>query len=83
MTNREKIDRWADDIIPAVFLAEESLQKAVPMWKERLKALKDGASLEDKKDVAKEYCREIARIIVTMGTDYVPDGSIDGEADFT
>jgi len=21
--------------------------------------------------------------IVTMGTDYVPDGSIDGEADFT
>ena len=83
MTNREKIDRWADSIIPAVFLAEESLQKAVPRWKERLKALNDGTSEEDYKEVAKEYCREIAQIIVTMGTDYVPDGSIDGEADFT
>lgn len=83
MTNREMIDRWADSIIPAVFLAEESLQKAVPRWKERLEALKDGTSEEDKEEVAKEYCKEIATIIVTMGTDYVPDGSIDGEADFT
>ena len=83
MTNKKMIDRWADSIIPAVFKAEDALQKAVPRWKERLEALKDGASLEDKEKVAKEYCREIATIIVTMGDDYVPDGSIDGEADFT
>jgi hypothetical protein len=29
--------------------------------------------------VAEEYCREIARIIVTQGSDYEPDGSIDDE----
>jgi hypothetical protein len=33
--------------------------------------------------VAEEYCREIATIIVTQGADYVPDGTIDGEADYT
>jgi hypothetical protein len=33
--------------------------------------------------VAKEYCQAIAHIIVTQASDYVPDGSIDGEADFT
>jgi hypothetical protein len=32
--------------------------------------------------VAEEYCREIATIIVTQGSDYEPDGTIDGEADY-
>ena len=30
MTNKECIDRWADSIIPAVFMAEDALQKAKP-----------------------------------------------------
>jgi hypothetical protein len=83
MTNKECIDRWAEQIIPAVFKAEYALQKAVPEWKERLAALNAGTSQEDGAKVAKEYCREIATIIVTQGVDYVPDGTIDGEADYT
>ena len=82
MTNRECIDRWAEQIIPAVFKAEDALQKAVPEWKERLRKLGTPEG-EDPHKVAKEYCREIATIIVTQGVDYVPDGSIDGDADFT
>ena len=82
MTNKETIDRWASLIIPAVFKAEDALQKTKPEWKERLKHLgKPGG--EDPHDVAEKYCREIATIIVTQGSDYVPDGSIDGESDFT
>lgn len=78
MTNKETIDRWAEQIIPAVFKAEEALQKAVPEWKERLKHLgKPGG--EDPHKVAAKYCREIASIIVTHGSDYVPDGTIEGE----
>ena len=83
MTNKECIERWADSIIPAVFKAEDALQKAKPEWKERLAALNAGTSQEDGAKVAKEYCREIATIIVAQGVDYVPDGSIDGDADFT
>jgi hypothetical protein len=83
MTNKEVIDRLADSIIPAVFKAEEALQKAVPEWKERLSRLNDGTSDEDPHLVAFEYCTAIARIIVTQGSDYVPDGTIDGEADYT
>ena len=79
MTNREAIDRWAEYIIPAVFQAEDALQKAEPEWEERLKALSAGTSTEDPDMMAAEYCRKIARIIVTQGSDYVPDGSIDGE----
>ena len=71
MTNLEKVSYWAKDIIPAVFLAEEALQKACPEWKERLRNPK-----EDVKKLAMEYCYEIAMIIVTQGIDYVPDGSI-------
>ena len=82
MTNKEAIDRWAGQIIPAVFKAEDALQKAKPEWKERLKHLREPCG-EDPHEVAAEYCREIATIIVTQGSDYVPDGSIDGEADFT
>ena len=82
MTNKEAIDRWAEQIIPAVFKAEDALQKAKPEWKERLNHLGEPGG-EDPHKVAAEYCRAIARIIVTQGSDYVPDGSIDGEADFT
>jgi hypothetical protein len=83
MTNKEAIDRWAEQIIPVVFKAEEALQKALPEWKERLRRLNDGTSEEDPHKMAEEYCRTIAHIIVTQGSDYVPDGSIDGEADYT
>ena len=78
MTNKETIDRWAEFIIPAVFRAEDGLKKAKPEWEERLRRLgtPDG---EDPHKVAEEYCREIAAIIVTQGSDYEPDGSIDGE----
>jgi len=76
MTNKECIDRWADSIIPAVFKAEEALQKAKPEWKERLKHLGEPGG-EDPHKVAREYCGDIARIIVTQAADYVPDGSID------
>ena len=82
MTNKEAIDRWAELIIPAVFKAEDALQKAVPEWKERLKRLGEPGG-EDPHKVAEEYCQAIAQIIVTHGSDYVPDGTIDGEADFT
>ncbi len=83
MTNKEAIDGWADSIIPAVFRAEDALQKAVPEWKERLAALNAGTSQEEGAKVAKEYCQAIAHIIVTQAIDYEPDGTIDGEADFT
>ena len=80
MTNKECIDRWAGSIIPAVFKAEDALQKAKPEWKERLKHLGEPGG-EDAQKVAEEYCREIATIIVTQAADYVPDGTIDGETD--
>jgi len=76
MTNKECIDRWAEYIIPAVFKAEEALKKAKPEWKERLKRLGESGG-EDPQKVAEEYCRDIARIIVTQGVDYVPDGTED------
>ena len=82
MTNKEAIDRWADSIIPAVFKAEDALLKAVPEWKKRLAKLGQPGG-EDPHKVAEEYCREIATIIVTQGSDYEPDGTIDGDADFT
>ena len=76
MTNREAIDRWAEYIIPAVFKAEDALQKAKPEWKERLSKLgTDGG--ENPTKVAAEYCREIATIIVKFGSDYEPDGTIE------
>ena len=82
MTNKETIDRWAEYIIPAVFRAEDALQKAKPEWNDRLRKLGTQEG-EDPHKVAEEYCREIATIIVTQGSDYVPDGTIDGEADYT
>ena len=75
MTNKECIDRWAEQIIPAVFKAEDALQKAKPEWKERLAMLGQPGG-EDPHKVAEEYCRAIATIIVTNGSDYVPDGTI-------
>ena len=79
MTNKETIDRWAEYIIPAVFKAEDALLNAKPEWKEKLANVSEanGALL------SRLYCEEIATIIVTQGSDYVPDGTIDGEADFT
>lgn len=82
MTNKETIDCWAEMIIPVVFRAEDALHEAVPEWKERLKRLGEPGG-EDPHEVASEYCRTIAYIIVTQRSDYVPDGSIDGEADYT
>lgn len=76
MTNREAIDRRAEQIIPAVFRAEDALQKAVPEWKVRLKHMGEPGG-EDPKKVAEEYCRAIAHIIVTQGSDYEPDGTIE------
>ena len=72
MTNKETIDRWAEQIIPVVFMAEDALQKAKPEWNERLK----NVTPENVHELAEEYCREIATIIVTQGADYVPDGTI-------
>jgi hypothetical protein len=76
MTNKECIDRWAEQIIPAVFKAEDALQKTNPEWKERMDKLGEPGG-EDPYKMAEEYCREIATIIVTQGSDYVPDGTID------
>ena len=75
MTNAQTIDRWAEQIIPAVFRAEDALQKTKPEWIERLK----NVTLENGHELAEEYCREIATIIVTQGSDYVPDGTIEDE----
>ena len=75
MTNKEAIDRWAEYIIPAVFKAEEALQKAKPEWKERLARLGEPGG-KPPGVVAAEYCREIATIIVTQAADYEPDGTI-------
>lgn len=76
MTNKECIDRWAEYIIPAVFKAEDALKKAKPEWMERLRKLGQPGG-EDPHKVAEEYCHDIARIIVTQGSDYVPDGTIE------
>ena len=78
MTNKEVIDRWAEFIIPAVFKAEDTLTKVKPEWEERLAKLGMPGG-EDPHKVAEEYCREVATIIVTQGSDYEHDGSIDGE----
>ena len=67
MTNKETIDRWAQQIVPVVFRAEDALQKAKPEWKERLKHLGEPGG-EDTQKVAEEYCREIATIIVRFGS---------------
>ena len=69
MTNKEAIDRWAEFIIPAVFRAEDALRKAKPEWEDRLRKLGTPEG-EDPHDVAEEYCREIAQIIVRFGSDY-------------
>ena len=76
MTNKETIDHWAEYIIPAVFRAEDALTKAKPEWNERLAKLGTQEG-EDSHKVAEEYYREIATIIVTQGSDYEPDGTLD------
>ena len=78
MTNKETIDRWATYIIPAVFKAEDALQKSKPEWKERLKKLGQPGG-EDPSKVAEEYCREIATIIVRFASDYNEEEDEDEE----
>lgn len=76
MTNKDTVDRWAEYIIPAVFKAEDALTKAKPEWKKRLGKLGTPEG-EDPHKVTEEYCREIATIIVKLGKDYQPDGTLD------
>lgn len=75
MTNKETVERWAEFIIPAVFKAEDALQKACPEWKERIKNVTD----ENGTELAAQYCKEIATIIVKGGIDYEPDGTLEDE----
>ena len=72
MTNKEMINHWAEEIIPAVFKAEDELLKEKPDWNKMLK----NVSKENAPLLARLYCEEIATIIVTRGVDYKPDGSI-------
>ena len=67
MTNKEAIDRWAEQIIPAVFRAEDALKKAKPEWEERLKRLGEPGG-EPPEVVAQEYCREVGTDWLTMTT---------------
>lgn len=60
MTKQDIIDRWAEQIIPAVFKAESALQNTHPEWREKLKSVTD----DNVSEVAKEYCTAIATIIV-------------------
>lgn len=60
MTKQDIIDRWAEQIIPAVFKAESALQNVCPEWHEKLKSVTN----ENVEKVAKEYCTAIATIIV-------------------
>lgn len=69
MTNKEAIDRWAEQIIQEVFKADGALKKAKPEWEERLKRLGEPDG-EDPHKVAEEYCHEIATIIVRFRSDY-------------
>ena len=56
MTKQETIERWAKYIIPAVFKAEDALQKAQPEWRARLATLNDDTPHEVGEQLAKEYC---------------------------
>ena len=76
MTNREAVERLAKMIIPAVFRAEDALQKAKPEWRERVKNIDND---DEMRKLAEEYCTEIATIIVKGGSDYEPDGTLEDE----
>ena len=75
MTNKETVERWAEFIIPAVFRAEDALLKERPEWKVILRKVTD----DNGKEIAAQYCKEIATIIVKKGIDYVPDGTLEDE----
>ena len=66
MTNKECVDRWAKYIIPEVFRAEDALLKNKPEWKERIANATD----DYMSDLAKEYCTDIAEIIVRGSEDF-------------
>ena len=69
MTKKQLIEHWAADIIPAVFLAEEALQKSEPQWKELLA----NPNPEDVHEIASKYCHRIAEVIVTFGNKDLKD----------
>jgi len=73
MTKQETIERWAKYIIPAVFKAEDALQKAQPEWRTRLAALNDDTPHEVGEQLAKEYCTAVAEVIVMMAGDCEDD----------
>lgn len=75
MTNKETVERWAEFIIPAVFRAEHALLKEHPEWKVILRKV----TYDNWKEIAAQYCKEIATIIVKGGIDYVPDGTLEDE----
>lgn len=66
MTNKECVECWAELIIPAVFKAEDALLKDKPEWEERIANATDDC----KSDLAKEYCRKVAEIIVRGAEDF-------------
>jgi len=61
MTREEAIQHWAEDIIPAVFKAEDKLR---PQLKKIIADNKD-----DHEKAAQLYCRRIAEEIVSRTTD--------------
>lgn len=61
MTRKEAIKHWADDIIPAVFKAENELQDQLK------KIIADNK--DDHERAAKLYCQAIATEIVSHTTD--------------
>lgn len=70
MSREDIIERWTTYIIPSVFRAEDALHSSCPEWKERIKNATD----ENIGQVAQDYCRAIAEIIVGTITDEELDG---------
>jgi hypothetical protein len=56
MTRKEKVDKWAEFVVPAVLLVEK---KVYPRFKQRIE---EGD--EPMEQLSKEYCRAIAEEII-------------------
>jgi hypothetical protein len=67
MTN-EEVERWAMQIVPIVFRAEDSLLRKHPAWNDRLHCLANGE--EDPSTVANDYCKAVANEIVEMAYEH-------------
>lgn len=65
MTRKETIQHWAEEVIPAVFQAEDALQDKLK------KILADNK--DDHERAAKLYCQAIAEEIVS----HTPDSAFD------